>query len=437
MPARISALGRALFRRGVAAALTLSCTALAVAADGDWPQWRGPDRDGHAAPQLLLQKWPSGGPEVAWVFRDAGEGYSAFSIVDGRLYTMGARDGKCYAICLSSEDGSEIWRTEISVAGQRDDYLTRWGGGPRSTPTVDGDFVYVLSDVGVVACLKKEDGEEVWSKDLVEQYGAQIPKWGYSESILIDGFRAVVTPGGDPYIVGLNKRTGEEIYRTDGVDTRAEYVSVIKFEVGGQPLYASAAAPGLFIFNAEGGDLVYEAPETGNGTAVIPTPVVTENLVYHTSAYGAGNALYRLSGSGSSIEGELVYYNGNKSMENHHGGVVLVDGVIYGFTKTNRGNWMAQDFKSGEELWMESIGRNSSGSIAYADGRLYCYGDKDATVHLIEPSRSGMKVVGSATLPEQTDMDRGSGAIWAHPVIAGQKLFLRDQNLIYAYDIAR
>jgi outer membrane protein assembly factor BamB len=374
---------------------------------------------------------------LAWEFNDAGAGYSAFSIEDGRLYTMGAREEKCFAMCLSAADGSLIWEREISVAGTSEDYLTRWGGGPRSTPTIDGDHIYVLSDMGVVACLNKQSGAEVWKKDLVKEYNAAIPKWGYSASVLIDGQRALVAPGGDPFLVGLDKKTGEEIYRTDGVDTGAEYVSPMKMMLGDKPLYVMASTPGLLVFDAESGAAVYQAPETGNRTAVIPTPVIHNDLVYHTSAYGAGNALYRLSNNGGSIEGELVYYNGTKSMENHHGGVVLVDGVIYGFSKINRGQWMAQDLESGETLWNEKLGSNTSGSIAYADGRLYCYGDKDATIHLVKPSREGLEVVGSMTLPEQTSMDRGAGAIWAHPVIAGQKLYLRDQNLIYAFDIAR
>lgn len=416
--------------------LSLTTSQSLIAGEADWPQWRGPDRDGHAAPQELLEEWSSKGPAVVWQYKDAGEGYSAFSIADGKLFTMGGRADGCYAICLSADSGELLWETKVSRAGTKDDYLTRWGAGPRSTPTTDGDFVYTVSDAGVVSCLRAADGSEVWSVDMVADFGGKIPKWGFSESVLIDGDRALVTPGGTHFIVGLDKRSGEQIWNSKDTKSPAEYVSIIKAQIGDKQLYLTASVDGLYGIDAESGAEWVHGPSTGNRTAVIPTPVVHENMVYHTSAYGAGNACWKLTPKNDQVDAELLYHNDSKSMENHHGGVVLVDGVIYGFSKVNRGQWMAQDLTSGETLWSESLGRNGSGSIAYADGHLYCYGDRDATIHLIAPSREGMQLKGSFALPEQTDMERGGGAIWAHPVIANQKLYLRDQNLIYAFDIA-
>jgi outer membrane protein assembly factor BamB len=302
---------------------------------------------------------------------------------------------------------------------------------------VDGAHVYVLSDVGVLACLKVADGTVVWSVDLVADFGGSIPKWGYSESPLIDGDRVVVTPGNSTFLVALNKKSGEKIWASKTPDTPAHYVSVLAHEIGGRKVYVTAASIGLIVVDAETGEMVLNGPETGNNIAVIPTAVLAGESIYHTSDYGSGNGLWKLSVNGGQVGGELVYAYSDKSMQNHHGGVVLVDGVIYGHTKVNRGQWMAQDLETGETLWSESLGRNTSGSIAYADGRLYLYGDKDATLHLVEPSREGLKQVGEVTLPEQTEIARKQGAIWAHPVIANQRLIIRDQDLIFAYDIAR
>ncbi|QDS86978.1 outer membrane biogenesis protein BamB [Rosistilla ulvae] len=406
----------------------------------DWPQWRGPHRDGKAAEQALLQQWPEGGPKLKWTFRDCGVGYSGFSIVGDQLFTMGLEEGQCYVIAVKPSDGSELWRTPIGPAAKEDAYLMGWGGGPRSTPTVDGDHLYALSDTGVLACLKTADGELVWKVSLVDDFGGSIPKWGYSESALIDGDRVIVTPGGKNFMIGLDKQTGKQIWGSEGIEAKAQYASVIKHTVDGITFYVTASNPGLIAVDATSGKQVFADTGTANGVAVIPTPIATGDFVYHTSAYDAGNTLVKLAkGDSGTLAVEPVYSlsKESKSMENHHGGVVLVDGVIYGFTKTNRGNWMAQDFQTGDTLWMESVGKTRSGSIAYADGRLYCYGDQDGSVVLAEPSRNGLVVKGKLVLPEQTDIDRGKGAIWAHPVIAGNTLFLRDQDLVFAFDLKR
>ena len=422
----------------LAAVASLLVGGPSLAGDADWPQWRGPHRDAHAAPQSLLQQWPESGPKLKWAFRDAGRGYSALAVVDGRAYTMGSRDSQTLVICLDAETGKSVWAQAIDRASVEEDYLHGWGGGPRSTPTVDGEHLYALSDLGTLACLKISDGNIVWSVSLVEQFGGEVPKWGYSESPLVDGDRVLVTPGGKQFLVGLDKRTGETVWGSQGYEGPAQYVSVLRHAVGDVVFYVTASRTGLVAFNAQSGEKLFESTVTGNETAVIPTPIVHENLLYHTSAYGAGNVLLRLSATGQGgVQAEQVYHHGTKSMENHHGGVVLVDGVIYGFTKTGGGGWMAQDLKSGEMLWSERLRSTRSGSICYADGRLYCYNDDDGTLLLVQPSRDGWQPRGELTLPEQTELDRGRGAIWAHPVVADQMLLIRDQDLIYAYDIAR
>lgn len=404
---------------------------------GDSPQWRGPKRDGHAAPQKLLQEWPDGGPELSWSAKDLGTGYSAVSVVGDQVFTMGSKNDQAIVMCLSLDDGSIKWERVIGRAGVEGDYNVGWGAGQRSTPSVNRNQVFALSDVGTLAALDRRSGELQWSIDLVKDYGGSIPTWGYSESPLIDGDRVIVTPGGANFMIGLDRKTGKKVWASSGVDAPAQYVSVMKTTVGSKALYVTASKQGLFAFDVESGEKLFEDVATANKVAVIPTPIIQGNLLYHTSAYGAGNTLLRLQASGGGISAESIYALNTKTMENHHGGVVLVDGVLYGFTKQSGGNWMAQDLESGESLWQERVRPNRSGSICYADGRLYCYNDTEGTVILVEPSRDGWMPKGKLTLPAETALPRGSGAIWAHPVVANGKLIIRDQDLMYAYDIGR
>lgn len=411
-----------------------SISDVAFAGDADWPQWRGPNRDGHAAEQSLMQSWPEGGPALTFQFNDAGRGYSALAIVDGEIFTMGADDQNTFALCIDIADGSEKWRTNFSTTGVDGDYNLGWGGGPRGTPTVDGDDVFVLSDVGVLASLNRKTGQEQWSVDLVKDYGGKIPTWGYSESILIDGDNVVCMPGEKNFLVGFDRSTGRQTWQSSGIDAPAQYASLVKGTAGGEAYYAAVSKPGLYGVKVADGTQTFFEEGTGNNVAVIPTPIILKDGVYHTSDYGSGCVLVKFADDGSP---NLIYHLEDKTMRNHHGGVVLVDGVIYGFTKANGGAWMAQDLETGEVLWQERIRPNKSGSIAYADGRLYCYNDKDGECYLVVPDRDRWQSTGKVALPRETSIPRDRGAIWAHPVIADGKLFIRDQDLIFGFDIAR
>jgi outer membrane protein assembly factor BamB len=403
--------------------------------DGNWTQWRGPNRDGQAAPQSLLKKWPSDGPKLSWSFDKAGAGYSSVTVEGNRLYTLGKRNDQNLLICLDAKKGSELWTATLGNGAGSKDYLTGWGDGPRSSATIDGSFVYALSDLGDLGCFQKSDGKKVWSTNLVADHGGGVPKWGYSESILIDGDRLIVTPGGKNFLVGLNKMTGSKVWETD-FSAGAQYVSVIKHVFDGVPVYLTACDQGLVGIHCETGKLLFKNAATGNGTAVIPTPVVSGNIVYHSSAYKAGNAAVKISVNGGELVAEQLYHEPKESMENHHGGYVLLDGAIIGFSKSLRGIWMAQDVETGKVLWSKKLGESKSGSIASADGLVYCYDDQDGICYLAKATRTGLEEISQVKLPEKTASDRKQGAIWAHPVVAGQKLFIRDQEKIFAFDIA-
>ena len=246
-----------------------------------------------------------------------------------------------------------------------------------------------------------------------------------------------MTPGGANFIVGLNKKTGERVYGSQGFNDVAQYVSIMKTTIGDVPIYVTATKSGLVAFSATDGSLQFTSPKTGNKVAVIPTPIIAGNQIYHSSAYGAGNTLLTVSAEGGAVKFEENYHFAKESMENHHGGYILNEGTIYGFTNARRGVWIAQDLKTGEVLWNKKTGNAKSGSIAFADGMLYCYDATDGVCYLVQPSRDDWQEKGSVKLPEPWAGDRQRGEIWAHPIIAGQKLIIRDQEYIYAFDIAR
>ena len=427
-------------RRLASSILLFLFTAIAstatFAGEGKWSQWRGPNRDGHSDAKKLLKSWPNGGPDLKWTYTDAGVGYSSVAVVDGCLYTLGADKTDCFAICLNLSDSSLKWKTAFSRTGNAEDYNVDWGGGPRSTPTVSGTQVFVLSDIGILASLDTNTGEIQWKTDLVKDHGGKIPNWGYSDSPLVDGDRVVITPGQEKFLLAVDRTNGKEVWSSHDFSAEAQYVSILKGQTGNTDFYLSAGKKGLVAFDHQTGAQLFQNTASGNTVAVIPTPILFGDQIYHTSGYGAGNVLIELEDRGrGNVEADMVYHLTRKTMENHHGGVVLVDKTIFGFSKTNGGVWMAQDLKTGQILWEEKIRPNKSGSISYADGRLYCYSDKDGTVFLIQPSRSGWQQKGMLRIPRETNIPRGKGAIWSHPVVAEQTLIIRDQDLIHTFHI--
>jgi len=291
---------------------------------GDWPSWRGPNRDDLSTETGLLKSWPEGGPKKLWDTREAGLGYSGFAIVGNRLYTMGS-DGKeqsssDFLICLDIETGKKIWQLKV---GQ---YLENgWGGGPRSTPTVsaDGAHVVAIGAQGDVVCAKTADGSEVWrtamkqtNLDDPKNLGGSVPSWGYCESALIDGDRVLFTPGGSLGTVAcFNLQTGEKIWQSDEMQELAHYSSIIVVNHFGRKQYIQLTASKLFGLD-ENGKLQWQADFPGR-VAVIPTPIYRDGSVYVTAGYGAGCMLVKVSADNQVQE---VYKN--NEMKNHHGGAL-------------------------------------------------------------------------------------------------------------------
>ncbi|MBZ0257282.1 PQQ-binding-like beta-propeller repeat protein [bacterium] len=415
----------------------------------DWPQWQGPDRDAISQEKGLLQEWPKDGPPLAWKVGKLGGGDSAPAIADGKIYCMSIRGGDEVVWALSEKDGSEIWTTPLSPAvNQR---MPQSKEGPGCTPTVDGDMIYVIGMGGELACLQAKDGKIVWHKSFTKDFGGQVPAWSYRESVLVDGDKVICTPGGpDAMMVALNKKTGETIWkcavpqpeakeedrrsRRGGGGAGAAYSSVIAIDFEGIHQYVQFTAKSVIGVSADG-KFLWQFAKPANGMGInCSTPIYHDGYVFAASAYGGGGALAKLSkDADGNINAEVVY--ATQDMQSHHGGVILHDGCLYGANGGNEGGYLiCLDFMTGKILWNErdqDKRRVPKGSVAFADNRLY-FRAEDGAMLLIEPSAKEYLERGRFEQPDRTNLPA-----WAHPVIANGKLYLRDQDTLFCYNIKK
>ena len=401
--------------------LALSLTPHEVAAN-DWPQWRGPDRTDISQETGVLKQWPEGGPKQLWINKDAGLGYSGFSIADGKLFTMGARDEKEFLIALDADSGKQLWSAEIGAL-----LTNNWGDGPRGTPTVDGGRVYALGGQGTLVCCDASGGKLLWKKSM-KDLGGKVPNWGYTESPLVDGRLVVCIPGGaQGAIAALDKMTGEVAWQTKDFTDGAQYSSLIAANHNGARQYIGLTATNIVGVAAADGKLLWHSDWPGK-TAVIPTPIFRDGCVYITSGYKAGCKLVKVAANN-----EVSDVYASPLMENHHGGVVLVGDFIYGYS--NSAGWICQNFKTGEQAWANKKVLGKGACACCVEGMLYCLEEKSGAVVLIEASPTGWKEHGRFTLDPQTTQRKKDGRIWTHPVVANGKLYLRDQELIFCFDV--
>ena len=402
--------------RLVTAALLTS--AASVVAE-DWPQWRGPDRTDRSSETGLLDSWPADGPPLVWKSSGLGEGYSSVAVADGRIYTLGDLGDATYAIAMSEKDGKQLWKTKFSDPGGHNKYK-----GSRSTPTVAGGHVYVLSQHGDLACLTT-GGDLKWSRNLDREFGGKMMSgWKYSESPLVDGDKVVCTPGGSQgTVLALNKNTGQKIWQTKDWTDSAGYSSIVIATIHGVRQYVQLTGDSVAGIDPANGNVLWRADRPGK-TAVITTPIVDDNFVFVTSAYGVGCNGFRIDKNGSKFSATQVYKN--LSSANHHGGVVKVGDYLYG---SSGATFNCVNFKTGELAWEErSVGK---GSTTYADGHLYLRAE-NGPVALIKADPKAMVEVSRFSQPERS-RDRA----WAHPVIANGKLYLRDWDKLLCYNIKK
>jgi outer membrane protein assembly factor BamB len=432
--------------------LTIAAQSPSRAADFDWPQWQGPNRDAVSHETGLLQEWPEAGPPLAWRITGLGGGYSAPSVASGRIFGMSNRDGDEFVWSLSETDGRELWATRLGAA--LTEGMPQGSEGSGCTPTVDEDRLYVLGLSGDLACLQVNDGSILWRRSLTNDFGGVIPTWRYNESPLVDGDKVVCTPGGtDATLVALNKLTGELIWKTEVPDpsganaegrgggrggrpgfrdSAASYSSAIAIDFEGQRQYVQFLSKTLVGVAASDGRLLWRYDRAANGAGInCSTPIYQDGKVFAASAYNNGGGLVKLSKDGNGVKAEEVWFS--KNMENHHGGMLVIDGALYGSNGGNGGGYLVcLDFQTGDVLWNErdpDKRRVTKGSVALADGRIY-YRTEAGPMILVEPNRKEYTERGRFEQP-----DRTSQPAWAHPVIANGRLYIRDQDLLLCYNV--
>lgn len=412
--------------------LDIFLAAAAVAADAtkfDWPQWRGPNRDGVSVEKGLLESWPEAGPKLLWQSEGLGKGMASVAISGDRIYTLGQLKGKTHLIAVSRQDGSPLWTAEVGP------------GDPNCTPTVADGRVYSLGRQGDLVCSDAETGKELWRKNFAADFGGQMMSgWGYSESPLVDGDRLICTPGAaDAMIVALDARTGATVWKSpapsswggDRGKDGAGYSSIVVSRGAGVKQYVQLTGRGLVAVAADDGRVLWTYNRVANGTANIPTPIVKDELVFCSSGYGTGAALLRLAKDGAGVKADEVYFLEAKELQNHHGGMIRVGDHIYCGHGHNNGFPMCIDMLTGKRLWKEQRGAGTgSAAVAYADGRLY-FRYENGEMALVDIKPTEYTLISHFTLASV------KGKSWPHPVIADGRLYIRDQETLLCYDIRR
>jgi len=389
-------------------------------------QWRGENRDGLFHSETgLLKAWPEGGPQLLMQTTIPGKGFSSPILVDQTIYITGMVDTLDYLFALDMQ-GKILWQVP---------YGRSWAQSypdTRSTPTVEGELIYVLAGSGILSCFSRTDGKLVWSVDVDKEYEAEWHFWGVSESPLITGNMVICSPGGNKTsVVAFDKMTGREIWRTPAVGGPRCYIS--------PTLYAYKDF--RYILAATGQNLIAIVPETGHvawsyqywdgakwdqpGLIWANTPVWKDDEIFITMGYDYRAVMLKMNPDGSGVTEKYT----STVFDNHHHGVVLVDGYLYGSNWINngKGNWVCMDWDTGEIKW-ETTWENK-GSVIWADGLLYLYEEKRGHVGLVNPSPEKFDLLSYFRVTE------GSGPHWAHPFIRDGKLFLRHGEALMVYQV--
>jgi outer membrane protein assembly factor BamB len=399
----------------------------ATASTSDWTQWRGPQRDGTSGERGLLKQWPAGGPKLLWQVNDIGDGYSTPTVVGRRIYLMSNRGMENeFVQALSTDDGKPVWTTRVGNVGnpnQNPPYAKA-----RSTPTVDGDYIYALGSDGDLACLEARTGKIRWQKNVRQEFGGQPGEWAYAESPLVDGDLVVVTPGGtEATLAALNKKTGDVIWKS-AVPGAADacYASATIMEVGGVKQYVQFLKVGVIGVDAKTGKFLWKFDKTAETRmgGNIPTPVAYHEYVYSASGM-TGGGMAKISSTGGTFSAESVYFG--KKMPAAIGGVVPVGDYLYG---TGSQTLNCVELKTGTVKWEERC--VGPGSICYADGRLYLHGENNE-VALVEATPDGFHEKGHFTPPNPPT--KRQERAWAYPVVANGRLYIRDLGTLWCYDV--
>ena len=427
------------------AALSVMILIPSVVSAVDWPQWRGPERDGKSPENGMIQNLEQTPPKLLWMVEGMGKGYASVAIVDGRLYTTGNGEDGQKVVCVDAETGDNLWSTTVT------DQVPKHGfPGSRCTPSVDGDRLYVVLSSGEIACLSTA-GKILWKRSFKEGWsGRMMSGWGFSESPLVDGESVLCTPGGaGAMIVKLNKQTGEEIWRAAAPDDAGEngrdgaaYSSIMVSHGGGVKQYVQLTGRGLIGVRASDGKVLWQYNRIANRTANIPTPIPIDDYVFAATGYGTGSCLLRLVPVGDGeVAADEVYFLDANTAQNHHGGMIRDGDYVYFLHGHGKGFPTCVEWKTGNVLWRGEEEANSqeekeakrrqlnrgSAAIAYVDGQII-FRYQDGSMALVSADPGEYRLNGRFT-PEFQE-----GRTWSHPVVVDGRLYLREQDKLMCYD---
>ncbi len=408
---------------------TMAAPHIGRANTSDWPQWRGPQRNGKSPETGLLKTWPEQGPKILWSIDGLGRGHSSPSVKDNIVYATGMIDRTDYLQAIDPK-GKAMWKVPIGRGWFEAEK------GVRSTPTVEGDRIYAISGMGEISCIDARKGEAVWSIPAFEKFRGEYGQWGIAESLLLVGDKVIYTPAGkETTMVALDKNSGETRWKSESLADYTGYVSPILIRWGGKEVIANVTANYIFGVDSRDGKILWKYRYSDLDTPTwhpdapiinIPTPLFHDGNLYVTSGYDHVGVMFRLSEDASAIE--FVWKDA--TLDCHHGGVVLVSGYIYGsnWIDNARGNWVCIEWKTGKTRYEKKW--QTKGSIIFADGMLYCYEERRGIMALVKPDPADFKIV------SQFRVEAGEGPHWAHPAISNGILYIRHGDTLTAYDIS-
>jgi hypothetical protein len=389
----------------------------------EWPGFHGADRTNKSKETGLLKEWPGEGPELLWSVKGLGKGYSSVAVADGLLFTAGLKDQQTYVFAFDLE-GKLIWEKANGPSWETEKSWARTYNGARSTPCFSDGLVYHLGELGRLTAFDSKSGEEAWSMELRTLFDAEIPEYAYSESVFIEGDRLYCCPAGKKaYMICVDKHTGDLIWKNTEIPGTVGFSSLISFDQGGYHQIAGLSSNTVFGVDAENGKLLWQLDYENSRSNNVADPIFHEGYIFASSGYGKGSILIKLNESDKAITSETIWQT--ELLDNHHGGVILHEGYLYGAGHNARG-WFCLDFFTGEQMWKTG----GKGSLTYADGMLYCL-DERGIMNLMKAKPDSNSIVSTFEVPSG-----GESMYWAHPVVCGGRLYIRHEDRLFVYKVA-
>jgi outer membrane protein assembly factor BamB len=390
-------------------------TRLVASVSPDWPQWRGPLRNGVSEEVGLLQSWPDGGPIQEWTASGIGGGYASPIVVADTIYIPGDGD-EDLSISAISLNGRLRWRVKNGAVWERP------FPGARAACCYDDGKLYHMNAHGRLACLDAADGTEQWTVRVLDRFEAKNITWGISESVLVDGELVFVTPAGAKALMAaLNKTTGETVWIAEPISgEQASYSSPILLETGEKQVLVTSGSHHAFAVDARTGEVLWSMRHLDPDRTITTTPILTGSGIVFTNASRNFGGVFSV-GLGDRF-GERLW---SADLKTSHGGALCVADSVFGASSRGAAKgWVRIDATTGSA---SALNDYSAGSLVYADNRFYCLTER-GKMTLQKLDENGFTETGSFQLAEGKD-------VWTHPVICGGKLLLRYHDTLYCYGI--